>query len=92
MSAADRKKRFVKGKRPIAIDVPCRTDPAVDAIVQHALPCPDCKAENEHLRPMRSAGRPRVFAIGCYGCGYIGDDAATLADAVAQWNCDHQRH
>jgi hypothetical protein len=80
----------LEGEGPL--DIPCRMDPAVDAIMRPALPCPACEAPNHQLMPMASAETPATFAIGCGNCEYIGDDAPTVTEAVAKWNHDEQRH
>ena len=58
----------------------------VNAVVSNAGPCPACKAVNLHLWRMLSIEQPGRVAIGCTECGYIGDDASTLAAAVDRWN------
>jgi hypothetical protein len=70
---------------------PSRLDPAINAEVSKAAPCPGCYAPNKDLWPMMSTIPPHNYAIGCYVCGFISHDAPTVAEAVTLWNDDEER-
>jgi hypothetical protein len=68
---------------------PCGSLPETHEQMRRAQACPRCRGMN--LAPVSDCATPPTLAVACEDCGTIEGDAATLPQAIANWNAQPRK-